>query len=318
MTRGQIVRYAAAASIALAVATWATWPSITASWRLDDLRERCRGDARKLEACSTLLADPAASDEDRAGAYFARAIAYAERRDFAHALADHDASIRLMPTSVAAVFNRGFTHRYAGHDKEALADFNHVLKMLRGETSERAARAWINRAYVESRLGDDAHAVPDAERALAMAPGAEEVLTFHSQVALRNRRYEAALEDVDKLVKMNPRDASNYDDRCFFGALAGRGAGVLADCARAIALDPKRADFVDTRGFARYSTGDYKGAIADFDLAMTMKPRFASPLFMRGLAKRRIGDASGDGDIAQAERLDPKIAGNYAVFGVVP
>jgi hypothetical protein len=52
---------------------------------------------------------------------------------------------------------------------------------------------------------------------------------------------------------------------------------------------------------------------------LAQRPKFARSLYLRGLSRLKTRDAAGgDADIAAAKAIDPKIADEYARYGVTP
>ncbi|MBA4377621.1 MAG: hypothetical protein C0395_03050 [Gemmatimonas sp.] len=93
-------------------------------------------------------------------------------------------------------------------------------------------------------------------------------------------------------------------------AWAERGdrAAALADLDRALRLDPRYADALGNRGVVKGERGDYDGAIADFDEALRLAPAFAAAragradaLFRRGVARFQAADYAGA--VADFERV---------------
>ena len=131
-------------------------------------------------------------------------------------------------------------------------------------------------------------------------------------------RFENALADYDAAIGRQPRDANLYKERCWTRAIWGRELfTALTDCDTALQMNPGDADYLDSRALVHFRRGDYASARADLDAALAKAPRSAAPLFVRGLTKRKTGDAAGGAaDIAAAKAIDPKIADEYAKYGV--
>ena len=132
-------------------------------------------------------------------------------------------------------------------------------------------------------------------------------------------RYENALADYDAAIKRQPRSADLYNERCWTRATWGRELfAALTDCDVALQLSPGDPAMLDSRALVYFRRGDYASARTDLDAALAKAPK-ASSLYLRGLAKRKTGDTAGsDADIAAAKAIDPKIADEYAKYGVMP
>ena len=114
-------------------------------------------------------------------------------------------------------------------------------------------------------------------------------------------------------------EASRFNSSCWDKAKKGDDLkGALADCDKALALEPDWPAAFDSRGFANLKAGDFKQAAADFDRAVTLNPDDAHSLYGRGLAKLKAGDSTGAADVEAALKIDDKIAGIYAGYGIQP
>ena len=69
--------------------------------------------------------------------------------------------------------------------------------------------------------------------------------------------------------------------------------GAIADYTQAIKLDPQDATAYNNRGLAYYNLGDNKGAIADYTQAIAIDENYAHAYYNRGLASSSLGDNQG-------------------------
>ena len=80
---------------------------------------------------------------------------------------------------------------------------------------------------------------------------------------------------------------------------------------------PNSPEVRDTRGFLFMKMADYPKAIVEYDSALKADPNHARSLYGRGLAKTKTGDqATGTVDMANAVKLDPTVAQEFAKFGL--
>jgi tetratricopeptide (TPR) repeat protein len=69
----------------------------------------------------------------------------------------------------------------------------------------------------------------------------------------------------------------------------------------------------------RLRRGEFDRAIADYDHALEREPKNATSLYGRGLAKLRKGlAAASKTDLDAATAIDPRIAAQFAVWGLKP
>ena len=84
--------------------------------------------------------------------------------------------------------------------------------------------------------------------------------------------------------------ASTYYNRGVAYKNTGRYDRAIADYTKAIKLNPKHAYGYHNRGITYSDKGDYDRAIADYDKAIGLNPKYASAYFNRGVAYGDKGD----------------------------
>jgi tetratricopeptide (TPR) repeat protein len=127
---------------------------------------------------------------------------------------------------------------------------------------------------------------------------------------------ERAMEDYDQAIKLDPFYAHAYNNRCWSGAVLGRTEQAAADCTRVLKLN-NVANTFENRGFIYLKRGEFDRAIVDYEAGLRLDPpNKADFLYGRGLAKVKKGDASGSADIEAAKALNPKIAEDFAKYGL--
>ena len=83
--------------------------------------------------------------------------------------------------------------------------------------------------------------------------------------------------------------------------------GQIADYSEALRLNPQNASTFNNRGNARKSKGDLDGAIADYSEGLRLDPQDSAAFYNRGLARRDKGDLEGAiADLEQGARLAPE------------
>jgi tetratricopeptide (TPR) repeat protein len=135
------------------------------------------------------------------------------------------------------------------------------------------------------------------------------------QIYAIKRAYSLAIEDFDEVIRINPKDAEAYNNRCWTLAAIGDLQSALRDCNDALRLDPGLVDALDSRGLVNLKLGKTSDAIADYSDALSNNPRSVSSLFGRGVAKQRSG-ADGSSDLSMAKSMDPGIVKEFAGYGI--
>lgn len=124
-------------------------------------------------------------------------------------------------------------HRY----KQAIDAFSEVLKLtpaLRGLVSSRLASAYNNNAwqlFLQSRAADG---LPNAERAVALAPEDKNILDTRGQIYLALGRIDKALADFNKSIARGQTGAGTYYGRARCYELIGNKRLAAADYQKAL------------------------------------------------------------------------------------
>ena len=103
------------------------------------------------------------------------------------------------------------------------------------------------------------------------------------------REYDAAIEDCDEALKLDPSNAGAFIERglAFYGK--GQLDRAIQDYDQAISLDPKSVSAFHNRANAYYSKGQYDRAIQDYDQAIGLYPTLARSINGRGFADFSAG-----------------------------
>jgi tetratricopeptide (TPR) repeat protein/tRNA A-37 threonylcarbamoyl transferase component Bud32 len=217
-------------------------------------------------------ADAGDTPADRAQAERRLAVATSmfEAGDFEGAVSELDEVIRLDPTYVLALAQRGEAKRAAGDPQAALEDLDQAVRLNPDHVPAR-----LNRAAAKADLGD----------------------------------HQGTIEDLDHAIRVSPRWVPSWTKRGVAKAHLGDYLGAIRDHTAALELSPTRASSWVGRGYARLSLGDEQGAIEDLDRAIEIDPTLAAAWFNLGAAKlnlRRYQEAIED--LSQAIRFDPGFA----------
>jgi len=186
-----------------------------------------------------------------AEAYFYRGIAYGNKGDYDHSIADFDKAIQLKPNYATAYFNRGVAYANKGDHDRAIADYSKAIQF-----TPNLAEAYSNRGVAYANKGD----------------------------------HDRAITDFDKAIQLEPDDASAYNNRGVVYGDKGDYDRAITDYDKAIQLKPDYAEAYVNRGNAYAHKGDYDRAIADYDQAIQLKPDLVEAYFNRGLVYKLKGE----------------------------
>lgn len=200
----------------------------------------------------------------------------------------------------------------AGQQAEAITDFGKAIALQPAN-----AAYFIGRAGAHGRGGDHRAALADAEQAATLEPTSAQAQLLIGSAHEGLQDYARAETHFSRAIELAPGDARGHDARCWTRAMREAFAAALADCDRALALDAAASNSYNSRGYVHYRSGRHADAIRDYDAAIAARPDVASSWYVRGLARRALGDArAAEADIAKGLALDPKVAERYAGYGV--
>ena len=130
--------------------------------------------------------------------------------------------------------------------------------------------------------------------------------------------YDKAIADYSEAIRINPRLAVAYNNRCLTRGVVGKElVEALSDCDQALKLLPNNMDAHDTRGFIYLKLGDFPISITEYNASLQVEPNRPRSLYGRGLAKLKSGDKTGgEADMAAATKLAPKVAEDFTRFGI--
>ena len=119
----------------------------------------------RLHYCSRAIQSGRLPDQQLAGTFYNRGIAYFDKGDHDRAIQDYTQALRLNPNFAAAFNNRG--NAYAAKDDydRAIQDYTQALRLNPNFTAAFRHRGWARFAQ-----GQFAAAVPDLARAAQLAP----------------------------------------------------------------------------------------------------------------------------------------------------
>lgn len=278
-------------------------------------------------AANTAEAQHANSDANKAGgeqidaaALARRGTGFAGRRDFEHALADFTRASELEPGNAEYLYLRGQVHAQKGDADKAMTDFNRALELKPDHVP-----ALMSRAELRIRTRNMAEARTDLDAVNKFAAKQADVRYELGFAYQRINLQPIAIEQFDLWIPAHDEDGRLADaltGRCRARALMGRDLALaLKDCNAAVRRSAKgsNAGILDIRALVRLRLGDYDKSIDDYDAALKIEPQNAGALYGRGVAKiKKKKIVEGEADIANAEKIAPKIAERFKALGIAP
>lgn len=266
----------------------------------------------QISACTALIKDKRLRPNDLALAYLKRGNAYGATGKLGLAIADFDQAIRLNVKFFEAYANRGLTYAKQQRYERAIRDYNQAIKL------NPHIRMFVNRGAAYDALGQHDAAIRDFDKAIAEKPDDEVLFRVRGLARLAKHDYVQAIADFDRAIELKADNANAFNQRCWARAAQGKELQrALLDCNEALRLRPDYTKVRDSRAFVHYRLNRFNEAIADTSAVLKVNPKFASSLYVRGLAKHGKGDRKGStADIAAAKAHDPKVAEEFAGYGI--
>ncbi|HTT97773.1 MAG TPA: hypothetical protein VMF58_06955 [Rhizomicrobium sp.] len=247
--------------------------------------------------------------------------------------------MKLLLPVLAALIGFAATPAHAQYDRDHIADCvqddkvpaenivraceNGIASRVAGQggLDEYVPQAYLTMAVAQERLGKykDAQASlvevlkKQLGSAVAWAKFAEDSAKLGESPAL-------PMQMLDAFVKKTPKNEYVLRTACRIRGMLNQQLDVaVANCDDALRIAPKDEWGYYSRCLVRYRKGDLALAIGDCDEALRIDPKFDGALYIRGLANLHMGQTDlGNADIAAAKTAYPKVAEEYAMFGIRP
>jgi len=154
-------------------------------------------------------------------------------------------------------------------------------------------------------------------------PSISEAYLVRSELYTETGNFQKALDDAEKAIKINPKDAAGYNNRgCIFVKSGDDINKALSDFNKAIELNAKFGSAYGNRANVYLKMREPQKAISDctkaIELFSNTSDESFEPYYNRGLAYMNIGETSKAlDDYNKVIELDPKNAEAYAKRGVI-
>ncbi|HRZ86936.1 MAG TPA: tetratricopeptide repeat protein [bacterium] len=231
----------------------------------------------------TLRTDMIGKDPGYWGAYYDRAIAYKDRREYEKALADLDTAISLYRGDARLFFDRGQVQRRRGALDKAIGDFSASLA-LNVPSQEKNRVAVLN----------------------------ERAMTFHERGDMRRAR-----EDLDEALRLGLDTARSYFNRGVVALDCGDLDSAVADLSRALEIAGEkeaenRSAALIKRGLAYARKGEYERAAQDFSACIDLRPDMQTGWNNRAFCHVMLGQYDAAGMVvrimqSRGMRVDPRV-----------
>jgi tetratricopeptide (TPR) repeat protein len=164
-----------------------------------------------IEACSGVIDQAGISEEIKYAALTRRAQSYfGGRGDFARALDDATAAIKLRPDEADGYALRGGMFLAFNEFERAIADFGEILRRKPGDVETLASRAF---AYVQ--LGDSEKAIGDYNEVIRLRPDDASAIYDRGGAFEKMEKFDLARADYVQAIKLRPDYAGEFPEGCY-------------------------------------------------------------------------------------------------------
>ena len=177
---------------------------------------------------------------------------------------------------------------------------------------------YFTRAHFKFLSEDYTGALDDYNKVIKINPDFPSAYFNRAGTKTKLQDYSGALDDYSEAIKANPKDAEAYNNRGNVKADLKDYQGAIADLNEAIEINPKYADAYCNRGNVKAELQDYRGALSDFDKAIKNNSNNAVFYYNRGNVKDERKDYQGAlTDLNKAIQINPKFGEAYINRGLV-
>jgi tetratricopeptide (TPR) repeat protein len=240
---------------------------------------------RKVAGCTKLLAEPRFPAEALSTIYAARGTGWAAKNDFARAIVDFDASLRLNPKNSVALINRGAAWLLRGETDKAIADLDVAISL-----DPKNPAIYSSRGAMWRQLREFNKSIADLNEAIRLEPKQSQAYNNRALTWKDAGDYDRAIADLNDAIRLNPADEKAYGNRGNLWRLKGDLVQALADLDTQIRLHPKDSFGYTLRGDTYRYKGDLDHALADYNEALKIEPDSISTFTGRGLTYEKAGD----------------------------
>jgi|GEM_PF-5356519 len=222
-------------------------------------------------------------------------------------LAAYESGLKKVPNDICLLGSHGNELDRLERYSEAAQDYSRILAL---DPSREAS--WLNRALDYIDLGANKAAISDASAALQLDPDDIDALSARGEAYFRDRQYDKARLDCERLLTMRPGDLSCTDFEVRALLLQGQFQDAAGKAGEASDVRGQ-SHFILMRAIAEYALGSYDLASKDFTAAADADPDDPYRALFKYLADRRLGhdDKGRLADLAERNDIWPTPLAQY-------
>jgi tetratricopeptide (TPR) repeat protein len=250
--------------------------------------------------------------EQDARIYLALALAQITVGEFTQAIAAAKTSVKLAPDNPTAWRLLAKANQQAQQLAEAIANYQQAAKLFLRQGNQSASSECIDAAYKLQVQLNQATEQAEQENKVQQLQALQSQLSqnnafFASMLTkVRSGHYRQVLDDLNWILRADPRDARAYAMRGVVYSKLGNHNQALQDLNQAAYLDADDVQIQISRAVARTEMGDAIGAINDFTQVLQTHPDLAAAYVGRGIAYAKLTNyRQAIEDYSRALRLNP-------------
>ena len=228
--------------------------------------------------------------------------------DYGEALKHYDSAIDPRDPDALELYRRAAALDALGQTDRALADYSEAIRV-----NPKDPLAFLGRGVLlagRQRLYE--RAIDDFDKVLVLAPNNVDGLMHRGDAYSQMGKFGPALADLDRAVALAPDNAETYVYRGVANGRRNENRLALADYTASLARDPDNVDALVDRAAIYSTNGEQVLAIADLDAAIALKKDAPLAFYNRGyahFANRQYDLATAD--YSSAIALDPNMGFAY-------
>jgi Tfp pilus assembly protein PilF len=227
-----------------------------------------------------------------------------------------DQAIRVMRLMRTVDFSRGV----AGIDRETRRAWSAIYAEghARDEPNPLAAAIFYD-GLTMLRAGRMSEGETAFQEAVKLDPSFADPHAGLGFLYVARGQLEEAARELRAAKELDFRLVPAREELGFVLFLLGKNEEALWEFREVLRVDPRLVRASSGLGMTLVRLGRVDEAISAYDEALRLTPSNAHALYGRGLAKRKKGDLTGsDADLTAARTISPRVAEDYASYGVRP
>jgi lipoprotein NlpI len=217
-------------------------------------------------------------------AHYALAQLAIDQSKTTEAIAHYNDALRMNPTLVPALTDRGSAYLANGDPDRALQDFSQAIK-LRPDFIP----AYMNRAQVYMRRSDFESAIRDYDKTLQLNSSYLPGIVARANARAAAKQYDEAISDFDDAIRLNTGDASLWERQADLYSEKGDFPHAIRDLNTALKLRPGDAALLSERGYLEAYLRDYDSAARDLAASLAAKKDNAYAALWLYLVQQKSG-----------------------------